>query len=134
MIDTEINGNTVVEATTSGNVLTLDQIEQSRDAEYAVVDVPEWGGKLRMASATTDMVVELAKRSETGNVVDGIMELLVKSFVDEQGNRSVTDPTQVIRTVAALKQKEAKVIERLINTLLKLNNIRIKAPGFTSEV
>jgi len=62
------------------------------------------------------------------------MELLVKSFVDEQGNRSVTDPTQVIRTVAALKQKEAKVIERLINTLLKLNNIRIKAPGFTSEV
>lgn len=115
-------------------VLSIEQIEQARDAEYAVIDVPEWGGKLRLASATTDMVVAMAKHSDAGRPLEGLLELLVQSFVDGNGVRSVTDPVQVTRTANALRKKEAKVIERLIGALLKLNNIRINAPGLTHQV
>lgn len=116
-----------------GNVLTIAEIETSRDADYVTISVPEWGGNLRLQSVTSEMVVTALKGMESGNNLTSMMELLVQSFVDAQGKRQVTDPEKIKAVAVALLKKEVKVIERLMRAMMALNNISIKMP-LTTEV
>jgi hypothetical protein len=117
-----------IEAAAEDQVLTLDQIDKSRDAEYLIVDVPEWGGKVRLASLSTADVEVLTERSKQGESLQGLLEMLVKSFVNMDDSHQVTDPEQIKIIAQKLLRKEAKVIERLLRAVTTLNNVTIVTP------
>src|SRR5215467_8484263 len=109
-------------------VLSVDDIIAARDVEYAEVSVPEWGGKLRLASLTSEHVTTLIKARTNPDQIGIMLELLVQSFVDGEGNRSVTDPAKVVATVRVLRRKEVVVIDRLLQAFVRLN--RVPMEGF----
>jgi len=112
-------------------VLSITDIENSRDAQYIVVDVPEWNGRVRLSTMTADGIELLTKAKETGDVVDGLLQLLVQSFVDADGNHQVTDPVRVVEVAKRLRKKEAIVLERLMRAYCVLNQIDIVEPSMS---
>ena len=110
-------------------VLSLEQIEQARDADYVTVPCPEWGGNIRLASINALQVEMLQKRTAKGEAVAGTMEMVVSSMVNTDGTHQVTDPEQIAIIARKLLQKEAKVIDRLLRAFMQLNNVTVLTPS-----
>lgn len=125
----EVETEPDVDPRETAKILSVDDIASARDVEYAEVLVPEWGGKLRLGSLTAEHVVTLIKAKESPDQIGVMLQLLVESFVDGEGNRSVTDPAKIAITVQSLKRKEVAVIERLLRAFMSLN--KVPAEGFT---
>lgn len=122
-------------AETPDKILGIDEIEHARDGEFAEVLVPEWGGKIRMSTMNAEGTIETLKNMQvTGEVIDGLLQLLVQCFVDAEGNRQVTDPERIVAIAKKLRKKEAVVIERLLREFVKLNKIPLEVPSLTAAV
>ena len=104
-------------------ILTNPQAILSRDdATYSEVDVPEWGGSIRIKSLSgaerTQILKAMNRNKET---VDGVFEkLIVLGAVDENGKKLFTDDAA---TLAILQSKDAGVTRRIGEAVLKLSGI-----------
>lgn len=108
--------------------LTKQQILEAKDIRYVDVEVPEWGGKVRVKMMTgTERDAYEASLYEVKAGADGKSDirfnredmrckLLARVIVDEQGRRLFADAE--IRT---LGQKSAAALERVYKEAQRLN-------------
>src|SRR5262245_6505109 len=101
-------------------VLSLDQMLMGNDTEYDLIDVPEWGGQVRIGSLTAEQMVKWTE-AKTETLLDrrnaGLL-LLVSSIVDADGHRIAN-----ASHVAAFRGRSAKVLNRIIDRILKMNGL-----------
>jgi hypothetical protein len=103
-------------------LLSKEQIIAAQDRRYIEVDVPEWGGKVRLASLDADQSLKheqmLLKLQKTGDTKSNpLVAMLADSIVNDQGDR-VFDA----QTMATLGKKNPVALRRLIAAMKKLNN------------
>lgn len=101
--------------------LTAKDILDSNDLETAEMEVPEWGGTLRLRVMTADEAIKFQDVLNTPAKKSAWVKLLALCAVDADGNRLFSD-----REMELLKKKSTAVFLRLQDFLLKLN-------GFTQE-
>ena len=105
-------------------LLTREQILAARDVPARELDVPEWGGKLRLRAMTgvdrDEYMTALAaaqKAGEEGQRWHRLMALLVVlCAVDDRGERLF-----VRDDVASLAEKSAAVLERISSEVQAVN-------------
>ncbi len=103
-------------------ILSRDKILSAADLRIEEVDVPEWGGKIRLkalSGAERDRF-EASVTIRQGKTVDVKTEMLraklvVVCIVDENGKRLFTDADAPL-----LAEKSATVIERLFRVAQRL--------------
>jgi hypothetical protein len=108
--------------------LKRDEVLKAQDLQYEDVDVPEWGGTVRIAglsaeaaSAFSDKMVELDNQGKIKAVRTGgnfMAELLVVTVVDEEFNLLFSSDD-----IASLGRKSAAVVKRLSEVALRLSGL-----------
>ncbi len=109
-------------------LLKKDQIFAADDIKFEDVDVPEWGGTVRIAMMTAkardayeqSMIKVVGKKVEP-NTVNGRAKLIAACAVDESGDLLFT-----AQEVEKLGTKSSAALERLSHVALTIN-------GMTSE-
>jgi len=106
-------------------LLNKDQIKTVSDLETQEVDVPEWGGAVRLKSLTGTerdrfeaSVVQGQGRNTTVNMQNLRAKLVALSAIDEQGNPLFTE-----EDVKWLGGKSAKALNRLFNAAQSLSGL-----------
>lgn len=113
-------------------LLTAEEIGKASDQRFEDVEVPEWGGTVRIQSMSgTDRNSHQAEslilgpngRPKEVNLRGQYARILSRCIVDEQGRRLfVTD-----KQVAALGAKDASVLERLVKVAKRVSGLTEEA-------
>lgn len=106
-------------------ILSRDQILNVDDTVYKEVDVPEWGGSIRLRSLTgaqrdkieQDSVVQRGRKTSM-NMVNFRAKIIAASAVDEAGQLLFVE-----KDVIALGKKAAGVLDRLSEVASKLSGM-----------
>lgn len=101
-------------------MLTKEQILAADDIKTEVVDVPEWGGQIRIKTLTgaeldayeVSMVGD-GKKRDMSNLRAG---LIARAVVDESGKRMFSDSD-----ISALGAKSGIALDRVFTAVQKLN-------------
>lgn len=97
--------------------LTKEQILAADDRRYEVVDVPEWGGTVRLASMTAKDRAEFDEvKAENKDSIRLMPLLLVSCLVDEQGERIFA-----LDDVPAFLSRSPRVLVDLFSKAIDLN-------------
>ena len=105
-------------------VLSRDQIFSKPDIETDEVDVPEWGGTVRIRSITAAQQKEIAKiqnntaRSETDRYARGRLQMVVFGCVDKEGSPLFTEDD-----FAALEERNPGVLNRLSDAIGRISGL-----------
>lgn len=100
--------------------LTKEQILGAQDLTHRDVEVPEWGGKVRVRTMTGEerdayeIAVYGGEKTNTENLR---ARLLFLTLVDEQGNRLFADEADIV----ALGKKSIKAVQRVFKAVRDLN-------------
>lgn len=108
----------------SVNLLSRDQILGSDDRSYEDVDVPEWGGTVRIStlSAAARDAWERGLVDAKGKTKANVRASLVaKALVDQKGNRLFNDDD-----VKALGRKSSKALDRCFEAAQRVNGMTRK--------
>lgn len=98
--------------------LTAESILQADDFVFQDVDVPEWGGTVRVRSLSGAQRVTLKKAID--NKQENIDEMLcVMAIVDEDGNRILHQ-----NQIQELTKKNTKAITRIAIKVLEISGLR----------
>jgi hypothetical protein len=109
-------------------MLTRDDILKADDRKVVDVDVPEWGGPVRLRALSGRQRAEFdavrARILEAGSKDYGdiLMCLLVRSMVDEDGELLFTDDD-----ADALGEKLHGALDRLFDAAMELNGLSERA-------
>lgn len=108
-------------------MLTKEQIVAAEDRRYVEVEVPEWGGKVRLgtmsASARDDYDrILMRMREKSADAIDIRAPMVAVCLVDAAG-----EPLFPLDERAALARKSGPVIVRLFNECLRLNGMSEEA-------
>jgi len=99
-------------------LLSAAAIKAAVDRKEETVEVPEWGGSVRLVQMTAAESGEFSKELKTlAGEESGMFLMLVYSARNEQGERILT-----IEDVPALKEKNINVLIRLQRKALELNS------------
>jgi hypothetical protein len=102
--------------------LTKEQIIAAQDRQFMEVDVPEWGGKVRLVSFDADQAMQhsdlMQRRKEGKPGPNPISLMLAASIVDADGS-----PLFKGKDIEALGKKSPAVLMRLVEAVSKLNNL-----------
>jgi len=100
-------------------MLSKADMLQPRSRRIVEVDVPEWGGVVRVQELTTSERSKFETslqgkkgKSDPSRTVTVRERLIVLSVVDEQGQRVFSD-----EDIPALSEQPIKAIERIFNTI-----------------
>jgi hypothetical protein len=100
-------------------MLTRDAILAAKDFDYKDVDVPEWGGSVRIrglsAKERDGFEASLAKSQDLSNIRS---RLVVLAVIDEDGERVFTDAD-----AEKLGEKNAQVMCRLFDVVRNLSGM-----------
>lgn len=106
-------------------LLTKDQILGAEDLTHEEVDVPEWGGTVRVRMLTGTerddfeaSCVQQAGKVRRVNIRNIRAKLVALCIVDATGNRVFSDTD-----VKALGAKSAKALDRVYDAACKLNGL-----------
>lgn len=112
--------------TDSPQLLTRDSILSADDFSYEIVEVPEWGGSVRIRGLSGEERDQLEARmvrvqgQKTELNTDAFRNFraafLAMSIVDQDGKRLFTD-----RDVEALGRKSSRAVQRVFNACQKLS-------------
>lgn len=98
-------------------LLTAAQIRDAVDLKEDTIEVPEWGGSVRLVQMTAAESLEMSKLMDVqSNAEDGIFLMLVFSAKDAEGNRVFT-----LEDVLELKKKNFNVLNTLQRAAIALN-------------
>lgn len=100
-------------------VLGMDDILDAQDVKYDEVDVPEWGGVVRIGSLSAEDAMEFAETNEGPAQKTAGLRLVLRSLVDAEGNR-IGDNDKVLQ---AFKKRNPAVIARIVKRVMKLNEM-----------
>lgn len=109
----------------SDKTLSVDDVLNAKDVRYDLVDVPEWGGKIRIASLSAGDVIEWLELNNDGvrGRAAGI-HLILKAWVDDAGKHIGN-----VAHVEALRKKDAQASGRVVNAIMAMNGLSPKKPG-----
>jgi len=108
-------------------LLSKDAILAASDIPYEDVEVPEWGGTVRVRGLTgaerDAHEVKMAEARRKGVALEVVLHnfrarLVVKCLIDEQGNRLFSDDDAKV-----LGEKSAPVIDRLFDVARRLSGM-----------
>ena len=108
--------------------LTKDQILQADDLKFSEVDVPEWGGKVRIKTMTGEerdaFEDKIVVRDKDGNrkgmdIKNFRAKLLVRTIVDEEGKRVFDE-----QDIHALGMKSSAALDRVAEEVQEINRLR----------
>lgn len=104
-------------------MLTREEILQAQDIEYEVVEVPEWGGEVRvraMTAAERDAFeASILRQTKSGVQVEMVnlrARLCAMTIVDEDGKRIFGDSD-----IAELGKKSAAALQRVFDAAMRLS-------------
>lgn len=109
-------------------LLGRDEIKAADDRRYEDIDVPEWGGQVRIMGLTGEqrsayrqslVVVGSQGNVQRMNLKNQEAKLLVRAIVDKDLERVYSD-----EDVAELGRKSGAVLERLQKVALRLSGMR----------
>lgn len=98
--------------------LTADSILTAEDFSYADVDVPEWGGTVRVRSLSGGQRSIITQRVRDNNTEDLEELLIVMACVNEDGGRIFTN-----QDIPALKKKVNSAISRVAKKIMEISGI-----------
>lgn len=100
-------------------MLSRDSILSAKDFDYKDIEVPEWGGTVRLrglsAAERDNFEANLAQTQDLSNLRS---RLVVLALIDEEGNRLFKDSE-----AKALGEKNALVIMRLFEIVRDLSGM-----------
>lgn len=105
-----------------GEFLTLKEIVAADDLDHEVVDVPEWGGKVKVGAMTAgdrDRYEVAIYQSRQKGGEDAALENVRSRLVAA----CLLEPKLDKKDVAKLAKKNARVVNRLFDICRKLNGI-----------
>lgn len=107
--------------------LNLAAILDAKDIEYVTINTPEWGAGSNVILASLDSASYNAWLERNGEVKlrQAAVELVVRSLVNEDLTRQVdaSDVETLVKMTEALRKKDARIVQRLVSTVLKLNGL-----------
>lgn len=103
-------------------LLSLDDIDSVDDIKIIRREVPEWGGHILLGSLPSSDMIDWVEATEGPAKRTAGLRLLVKSLVDDNGNRIGTD-----NHLQVFKKKSAEVCNRVLDDIIKLNGLNKKA-------
>lgn len=111
-------------------LLSRDDILKVEDRKYELLDVPEWGGEVRLRTLTgrerdefeASTVETNKKGQQRTNLVNIRARLVSLCLVDEEGNRMFTEKRDVI----LLGEKSAAALERVFAKCNEMNGLSEK--------
>ena len=95
-------------------MLSREQIINAVDLPELVMDVPEWGGSIKLRGITAGQMIDLSDVDKAQFAA----RLLAVSLVDETGS-----PLFAPGEIAVLMSKNHAVIQRLTAAAIKLNSM-----------
>lgn len=104
-------------------MLTKGQILAVEDRKFAIVNVPEWGGDVRIGTMSAsardeyDRII-MRMRDKSSDAIDIRAPMVAACLVDENGEPLFSPDERV-----ALGRKSGPVMVRLFNECLKLNGM-----------
>lgn len=102
--------------------LSAADILKAEDLDYKEVEVPEWGGTIRLrAMSAVDSLIFLVAMEGENKKKQANTRLVAMSVVDENGNKVFTE-----NQLSALEGKNVRVINRLAEEVLILNGMSAK--------
>lgn len=106
-------------------LLTKDAILKADDLKTEDVEVPEWGGSLRLRALTgaerdtlEESLVEQKGKHQKMNMLNFRAKLVASSAVDEKGHRIFDE-----KDIRALSNKNAGALDRLAAVASKLSGM-----------
>lgn len=106
-------------------LLTREQILAAPDIKDEIVDVPEWGGAVRVVAMSghdrdefEESMVVMRGRNRTMNLANFRANLVARSIKDEQGRRIFND-----RDIVALGEKSAAALTRVVVVAQRLSGL-----------
>lgn len=106
-------------------LLTRDSILQAQDIQTEDVEVPEWGGTVRVRGLTgaqrdqfESSIVSLKGKRQDINMQNVRAKLVALSVVDEEGQRIFQDDD-----IRALGMKSAVALQRVFDVAQRLSGI-----------
>lgn len=116
-------------------LLSRDAILGAVDTQFEIVEVPEWGGTVRIKGMTAserdrfeDSIMDQKGKDVRLNHVNMRAKLLTMCIVDETGNRVFNNDD-----IRALGAKSAKAINRCMEVAQTLNGISDEDVGELTE-
>lgn len=107
------------------STLSIDQMLEAEDVQYVIVPVPEWKGKVRLASVSAAVMMDFVEANQDKmKAKDANVRLIVQSIVDDDGVR-LADEVQLDFLIARFKKKDVRVMNRLMDAVMALNEIKI---------
>lgn len=107
-------------------MLTKDAIFSAEDIRTRDVEVPEWGGSVRVRTMTgsdRQSFYAAMSHNEKHNLPDNMMErLIIATVIDEQGN-----PLFVPSDIPKLAKKSAVALNRVFEVASELNGLTSKS-------
>lgn len=99
-------------------ILTYEDIVAAEDIQSRTLDIPEWGGAVRLRTFTKD--VELAMRAQArglnGDVDSEKLEMLMLVH-------GIVEPVLTIDVIPHLRTKNAAVIDRILTEIVSMNRL-----------
>jgi hypothetical protein len=102
---------------TKPKILSVEDILAAQDLKEETVDVPEWGGAVKVKGLTRAQVYEMEKRSKVGKEHD-LMKM--DALMLEMG---VTEPKLTEDAAASLMQKSASGTQVILDAISKLSGM-----------
>lgn len=106
-------------------VLSKNDILGADDLPFQEIEVPEWGGTIRLKTLMEDELgpyeeglIDMAGESRRVVLKNMRAKLLVLAIVDEKGKRLFND-----NEIAALAKKSAKAMDRVFTVAQKMNGL-----------
>jgi hypothetical protein len=99
-------------------LLNRDAILAANDVATTDVEVPEWGGSIRVRSMTVAEQNEFAKRVSADDKSSVGAWLMSKLAIDDHGS-SIFKPEDI----AELEKKNAKAVGVVVDAILRVNKI-----------
>lgn len=105
-----------------GLLTSANAILQSDDFRYEEIEVPEWGGSLRLKSLSgTERTAVIRMLNQKKDTVDGVYEkVIIFSAVDADGRKIFEDNQS---TLSILQGKDAGVTQRIAMKALELSGL-----------
>ena len=104
-------------------MLTKEQIFAARDLQTEDVDVPEWGGAVRvsvMSGKTREALMDVLQEPQATSRFQALM--LASTIVDEDGT-----PIFCEGDIEKLRDKSPDVLVRLVDVAMRLNKLGAKS-------
>jgi len=101
------------------SLLTREQIIEVQDIKYSSVEVPEWGGEVRLRSLSgADRATLIATYSDEEHLGKFDIFLIALAAVDGEGNRIFS-----VKDVDALSRKSSSALIRVAEAAKQLSGL-----------